>query len=134
MRLWVQCAIFGIFASAIVSVNPVSVRAQAMQTAQCPRFTAPAWHNEQNGKTGDTFGISLTNVKMSCTDAIALAKKLMTPPIPGDFASPYPVKGGPAGYHCYITADGKGHAWGGTCHTEGGSSVSSIDWGPITKP
>jgi hypothetical protein len=133
MRLWVQCAALGIFASAIVSVNPVSVRAQDMHMAHCPTFTATTWHNEQNGKTGNTFGISLTNVKMSCGDAIALAKKLMTPPIPGDFASPYAVKGGPAGYHCYITADGKGHAWGGTCHTEGGSSVSSIDWGPITK-
>ena len=133
MRFWMFFAGLGVLASVLPSAMPARTLAQEMHMLQCPSFTATAWHNEQDGKTGNKFGIAVTNVKMSCAVATAWAKKLMQGHIPGDFASPHEVKG-PPGLHCYITADGTGHAWGGTCHTEGsGTTVSSIDWGPKVK-
>jgi hypothetical protein len=105
----------------------------------CSHFAATMWtlQNRRNpaaDKTGNQYGMALFNGKITgkigCAQAIAWATKLMRQHTSNGVFMPTEVRGGPAGYRCFLTPDGSGHWLGGTCQIRdsSGAPLTSFDW------
>jgi hypothetical protein len=102
---------------------------RALASTSCTPFEGPHYILPgANGKSGNTYRISVTNDPMGCARATTWAKKLMSTPTHG-LGTPIDVSG-PKGYKCAITPDGSGGAMGGQCHRSdaAGNIISSFDW------
>lgn len=135
MRLFNVLVAAMVFASSIaLTGNTTSAAAFPNFTmVHCPHFAATVWVSRSH-TTGNRYGIVLFNgkikSKVTCSQAIAWAKKLMGSGTQSGAVLPIEVQGGPAGYHCYLTPDGAGHAFGGTCQIRDASRslLTSFDW------
>ena len=127
MRFGSFCTVAILSFATFVCVMAARTQAdQSLNYVHCPHFTAAQW-KLHSGRTGNTYGLLLTNDKTSCSDATAWAKKMMRGSFPGFL--PIAVKG-PAGYDCHVTPDTNGGAAGGTCHKtdSAGNITAAWDW------
>lgn len=128
-----------VFASSIAFTTSNSAAAGYNTTpVSCGHFTATTWMRSDH-TSGNRYGLALFNEeitgKIPCPQAIVWAIKLMrTQHSANGDVLPVEVKGGPAGYHCYLTPDGTGHWVGGTCQIRdsSGTALTSFDWLPVS--
>jgi hypothetical protein len=141
MRFFSVLIAAAVLASSIIITQSESRADDSYNTAMlhCSHFTATPWalqnqRNPANSKTGNRYGMALFNEKItgkvSCTQAIAWATKLMREHTSNGAVLPTEVRGGPAGYRCFLTPDGQGHWLGGTCQIRdaSGTPLTSFDW------
>lgn len=130
-----------VFASSpAVAPNKSAAASMPNLTAvHCGHFVGTAWARSDH-TAGKTYGLVLFNEritgKIPCPQAIVWATKLMaTQHSANGDVLPVEVKGGPAGYHCFLTPDGTGHWVGGTCQIRdsSGNPLTSFDWLPVTN-
>lgn len=123
MRFSSYCIAVAVLFTAFVCAMADRTRAQSSNMVQCPHFTATAHWKSEDGTSGNTYQLALTNDKTACSEATSWAKKLMKGSFSGDLT--IPVKG-PAGYNCRILPDNYGGVTGGTCHKA--DNISGWDW------
>jgi hypothetical protein len=119
---------------AAIVYGPVPARADQstpVNAVHCPHFTASQYNLE--GKTGNAFGLLLTNDNTSCARATTWAKKMTATSTSTGSHFPQQVSG-PSGYKCYITPDGSGHVVGGTCHKYDSSGKITASWDWLATP
>jgi|SRR5579862_4981572 len=134
MRFSIYCVIVVSLLASFACLGADRARADQfpqMKMVHCPHFTAsPFVMPGKSGKSGNTYGIGITNDTTSCAQATSWAKKLMAGGSPAGAMLPFEVHGAPPGFKCYITPDTNGHAIGGSCHKldNNGKLIGSWDW------
>jgi hypothetical protein len=102
----------------ISSAKPCSAQAILAQVpaVECPHFASTPWVDVGSvHKSGNGYGMVLLNETMTCAQATAWARKLLSQHRSSAPGADVQVGGGPAGYRCSLTPDGSGHWLGGEC-------------------
>jgi len=100
-----------IAAAAMLLLAPVGSPATT-ENKICAPLTGHAWH--AGGKTGKKYSWEVIGRAFTCGSAKHWVLKFVGTRLHGS-AVQVPLRGGPAGYHCFGTRDDKNYAYGGLC-------------------
>lgn len=108
-------AVFFVFATRQTQAAP------NVTTGSCPRLTATPYVLAGTSMGGNHYVIMVASE--DCTQVEAWVKKILAQHISGPPDDTVPFKGGPAGYTCTASPDGRGHPYQGGCQKNSNKNI-----------
>ena len=96
--------------------EPVSA-ATNVTTGSCPRLTATPYTIAGTSMGGSHYVILVANE--NCAQVSSWVKKIVAQHVSGTPDDTKPLSGGPPGYTCEASPDGRGHPYQGKCEKNG---------------
>lgn len=94
----------------------------APTTGGCPRLAATPYVIAGTTMGGSHYTVLVANE--DCAQAASWIKKIVAQRLSGTPDEDMPIKGGPAGYSCTASLDGRGHPYQGKCEKDGNKDTA----------
>jgi hypothetical protein len=91
----------------------VDVAPATTESKVCAPLTGHAWHAQ--GKTGKTYRWDVIGKAFTCGNAKHWVLTFVSTRLHKSGLQ-VPLRGGPAGYHCFGSPDARGYAYSGLCY------------------